>query len=531
MRTRAIIAIAAVMIVSGLSVLVVGGSSHSDAPLIAEDPFANNTDVYAFRSTEPGRENFVTIISNFIPMEEPGNGPTYFNFSDNVLYEIMVDTDGDAEEDLTYQFKFNTVQGAITKNTFLYNVAPIIGSSEMVTDPTVQYPNLNLHQRYSVVEVQGDRRTGSKTTLLSNARVAPANIGPFSTPSYDALADLAIHSLPLLPGIPEGRVFAGPRDEGFYVDLMAAFDLLGGFVSPSREPVDTFSGFNVHSIALEIPTLRFQAAGDTDGVIGVWSSASRQRVRVLPPGGRAPLNLGTQTQVSRLGNPLVNELLMPLSAKDSFNADEPKNDDANGFDDFITDPDTSQPGGAALIPLINSLTGCTPVDGRTDLDLVFLQGIPSGALGLPGNQNTESGAPARADMIRLNYTVDPTDPSLRSPLGPFGGDPAGWPNGRRVGDDVVDIALKGAAGGVLHLLGAIDCPVSLSLSDGVQENDTDYLDSFPYLGTPHQAYDHEHTHGGVPFAALGIGSGLLAGGIALGAVFAVRRRRNSIVGE
>lgn len=533
MKTRTRLTLAAVVMASGVSVLLVSGSSHRDAPLIAEDPLANNTDVYAFRSTEPGREDFVTIIANYIPNQEPGDGPTYHNFSDNVLYEIHVDVNGNGKEDLTYQFDFSTVFGAITPNTFLYNVGTI-GPPEPVSGkpplPTAQYTNLNVHQSYTLSEVRGDRRTGQKKVLLPHVRVAPANIGPFSTPSYEALADLAIHSFQLGGGVPGGRVFAGPRDEGFYVDLMAAFDLLGGFTAPQRPPVDSFSGFNVHSIALEIPIQRFQAAGDTDGVIGVWASASRPRVTVRRGDGKAPVAAAAMVQVSRLGMPLVNELLLPFSQKDLFNASEPKDDVANGIVDFVVDPGPTQ-GGASLVPLLASIlpTGCAPDSGRIDLDLIFFRGIPGGLIpGFAGNQNTESGTPVRAEMLRLNYDVPRS--TTQNPLGVLAGDFAGFPNGRRVGDDVVDIALRALAGAVLHSLSKIDCPASLTLTDGVDGNDRPYLERFPYLGTPHQGYDHKHKHGLYAKVALAVGSGLLASAILTGAVFAVRRRRGSMIG-
>jgi len=536
------IAVVAALIMAGVSVLVVSGSSHNDAPLIAMDPQANNTDVYAYVS--PANPNAVTLIANYIPMEEPGNGPTHYLFSDDVLYEIMVDVNGDAREDLTYQFSFKTSVGVITPNTFLYNTGPI-GLPPNTGDPTSQYTNLNIHQSYSLTGVVGDRRTShDRQALLHNARVAPARVGPVSTPAsdYGSLAAAAIHNFN-----PTSRVFVGPRDEAFYVDLMAAFDLLGGFTNPQRPAADTFSGFNVQTIALEIPKTRLAQAGDTDGIIGVWASASRKQINVLRPNGNNALHSGRWVQVSRLGNPLVNELLLPFGAKDLFNASEPKNDVANGFDNLIVNPGASQ-GPAALIPLINSLTSCTPTDGRIDLDLIFLKGIDAGTAGalaaaVPGlqpfadaggNQDTQQpGGPTPADMLRLNYNVQPSAQQSRSPLGFFGGDPAGFPNGRRVGDDVVDIALKGGGGAVLHVLGFISCAASLGLSDGVQSNDMPYLTSFPYMGTPHEGYRHEHDHGGpspLVVAGMGIGSGVLVGGLLLGGVaFMSWRRRRSPV--
>ena len=511
-------------------------SSHRDAPLITEDPTADNTDVYAFVSTEPGRQDYVTLISNFIPLEEPGDGPNYYRFSDNVLYEIKVDTNGDAKADLTYQFDFSTQIGAITPNTFLYNTGKI-GLPPDPSDPSSQYTNLNQQQSYTVTEVakgkrgdrddedDGDGGGSGRKLLLRNARVAPIHIGPSSTGTveeYSALADAAVHTVGSSPN--DIRVFAGPRDDGFYVDLMGNFDLLN-----LRNPgVDTVSGFNVHTIAIEIPKSRLSAAGDTDGVIGVWSSASRPKGSVLRNDDESE-HSGKMVQVSRLGNPLVNEVLIPLGFKDKFNATQPK-DDAKNIEDFIVNPGTSQ-GAAAFVPLLNSVTGCTPTDGRADLDLTLLKGIPAGTLGLPGTQDTQhEGGPVPADVLHLNTNVEPTTGSgSYSPLGAFGGDVAGFPNGRRVGDDVLDIDARAAAGGILHLLGAINCPASLAISDNVQSNDVPYLDHFPYLGLPHQGYNHEHDHGVSVFSALTAGMGLFGLLLAIAvagprAIGAVRRR-------
>jgi hypothetical protein len=485
-------------------------ASHRDAPLISQDPAADNTDVYAFVSTEQGRQDYVTLIANFIPLEEPGEGPNYYRFGDDVLYEVMVDVNGDAREDLTYQFDFQTRFGTVTPNTFLYNTGTI-GLPPNPSDPASQYTNLNQTTSYTLREVEGSRRSGKGALLLRNARVAPINVGPNSIDDYEALADAAVHTTS--KGV---RVFAGPRDEGFYVDLMGNFDLLN-----LRNPgVDTTSGFNVHTVALEVPKSDFVKVGDKDDVIGVWSSASRQRTEVLRGDGRPSFTGGDYVQVSRLGNPLVNEVLLPLTAKDKFNASQPRNDAAN-FSSFIINPGNSQ-GPAALIPLLNGVTGCTPTNGRADLDLALLKGIPAGVLGLPGNQDTQrKGGPVQADLLRLNYKVAPATDAY-SPLGAFGGDVAGFPNGRRVGDDVLDIAARAAAGGVLHLLGAIDCPVSLGVSDNVQANDVDYLDHFPYLGLPHEGYNHDHDHSSLPMTSA-VSMGLGAFGLLIGLSIAAGR--------
>jgi len=506
-----VVAAAVIALLAGGPAGLGNAASHRDAPLITEDPTADNTDVYAFVSTEAGRSDYVTLIANYIPLEEPGDGPNYYRFSDDVLYEIMIDVNGNAREDLTFQFDFTTNVGAITGNTFLYNAATI-GAPPDPADPSSQYTNLNQQQSYDLTEVRGSRRTSSlRTVLLDDARVAPAHIGPQSTGTpaqYGALAEAAVHPIGNSPN--DMRAFAGPRDEGFYVDLMGAFDLIN-----LRDPgVDTTSGFNVHTIAIELPKSSLMAAGDTDGVIGVWASASRSRVSVLRSDIGAPKeHRGDFQQVSRLGNPLVNEVLIPLRAKDKFNASHPRSDGSN-FRDFIVNPGNSQ-GAAALVPIINSITTCTPENARVDLDLALLKGIPNGLLpGFPGNQDTQrSRGPVPADMLRLNYNIAPA--SSPSTLGLLGGDIAGFPNGRRVGDDVLDIDLKAAAGAVLHVLGAITCPVSLGLSDNVDGNDVPYLNHFPYLGAPHQGYNHEHDHGSGAMATLSLGMGIVGVGLGL----------------
>ena len=453
-------------------------SSHREAPMILEDPLADNTDVYAFVSTEPGRSDFVTIISNWIPGEEPGFGPNFFVFSEDVLYSINVDVDGDALADLTFNFDFETT--IVNGNTFLYNTGPI-GLPPNPADPSSQYTNLNIQQSYTATLAQ---RGGAGGAFLLNARTAPDHVGPRSTPNYPALAAAAVHTVSER-GM---RVFAGQREEGFYVDVAGVSDLLN-----VRNPgVDTLSGFNVHSIAIEVPKTLFQQAGDTDGRIGVWATSSRPSTRVLGTAGAPASESGPLVQVSRLANPLVNEVLIPLVAKDLFNATSPDGDAR--FREFIVNPGTSQ-GPLALVPLLNTLTGCTPVTGRTDLETILLLGIPGGLLpGFPGNRKTQTATPVPADLLRLNYNIPPS--AQPNPLGLLGGDPAGFPNGRRVSDDVTDIDVRAAAGAVLHLLGQINCPASLTLSDNVNANDAPYLTFFPYLAIPHQGYSHDHRHGG-----------------------------------
>jgi hypothetical protein len=418
-------------------------SSHREAPLISADPAADNTDLYAFVSpADPGR---VTLIANFIPLEAPYGGPNFFKFDDNVLYEIMVDNNGDAIEDVTFQFRFTTENR--NPNTFLYNVGQVT---------SIDSPNLIVLQRYTVTRVAGARRGGNGQVLGSGLLTAPNNVGRNSMPAYPALAAQAVHNL-------QGgaRVFAGPREEGFYVDLSRVFDLLQ---VTQGSPSDSTAGFNVHSIAIELPIEQLTRNGsrptsptDAAAVIGVWSTASRQAVSVLQPGVGAE-SRGEWVQVSRLGHPLVNEVVIPRGMKDRFNASEPK-DDAQ-FAAFVTDPEPAR--------LLTALFGLrVPPTPRNDLVQVFLTGVP-GLTQPPGVR--------AAEMLRLNVAIPPNRVSPNR-LGVVGGDLAGFPNGRRVGDDTVDIALTAVSGILVSGFGVM-------LGDGVNGNDAPYLDTFPYLGHP-----------------------------------------------
>ncbi|CAN5914712.1 DUF4331 domain-containing protein [soil metagenome] len=470
----------AAMVVSGTA--GVDASSHREAPLITEDPVADNTDVYAY--VAPDAADSVTLISNFQGFQEPGGGPNYFRFGDDVLYEIHIDNDGDAEADVTYQFRFNTK--TVDPNTYQYNTGPITN----ITDETWNRP-----QTYSVYRIKDGRRR----KIARNKLTPPVNIGPRSTPNYEQLAGQAVHNLR-----GGGKVFAGQRDEGFYADIASIFDLGGlrplnpAHVIPleAADGVDTFAGYNVQSIALQVPksdlldTHRkrhhrskkaYQKTGNAkDPVIGVWSTSSRRRVRVFAGrSGARPVHLGRWVQVSRLGNPLVNEVVVPLKAKDTFNSLEPSQD-ADVFP-TLSAPPLSTEGDIPLVtdPIlgeqIEALYGVSVPDApRDDLVQVFLTGVPD--LNMPANVRP-------AELLRLNTDIDPVGPGDEgySTLGVLGGDTAGHPNGRRVGDDVIDIALQAVAG---ELAGNPN-----DITDGVDGNDKPYLDTFPYLGTPHQGYE------------------------------------------
>lgn len=475
-------------------------SSHREAPSISKDPVADNTDLYAF--VDPVDPTKVTILSNFIPLEEPAGGPNFFQFGDDVLYEIMIDNNGDGTEDVTYQFRFKT--SVENPNTFLYNTGPITSLTSS---------SWNVRQTYSIWKVLGPRRTGERTLIASDLASPPVNIGPRSTPDYAALAGAAIHSLP------GGRtVFAGQRDEGFFVDLGSIFDL-GGLRPfnaahliplPAMPGKDDTKGYNVHTIALRVPKTELTSGGyagtdsaDPRSSIGIWSSASRQKALVRGGVGQGASNpevqAGPWVQVSRLGNPLINEVIIPLGKKDYWNATHPK-DDAQ-FAQYYTDPELQHLiallYGAAFPSLSAFVTpslGAPPVAPRVDLAAILLTGIPLGLIPALGPFNNFTGA-VQADYLRLNVGFPPGG---TSPFGLLGGDFDGFPNGRRVFDDTVAIELRVVGGATLPLVAPLlgityvaDAAAAV-VDDGLTANEGPYLPAFPYLGHPHSGYDHEH---------------------------------------
>jgi hypothetical protein len=437
-------------------------SSHREAPLISADPLADNTDTYAFVS--PDKPDTVTLVGNWIPLEEPAGGPNFHNFGDDVKYTLNVDNDGDAVDDIVWEFRFTTkVQNG---NTFLYNTGPVTS----LTDP-----DFNIRQTYSVAKVEHGRRT----VLASGLPVPPANIGPRSTPNYTQLASAAV------AGLRDGsKVFAGPRDDPFFVDLGSVFDLAGlrpfnqAHLIPraTEAGVDGVSGYNTHSIVLQVPIKQLTRDGkalsggadDPDAVIGVYAASWRRQTRVLSSTGNDPLSVGGWVQVSRLGMPLVNEVVIPLAKKDRFNASEPA-DDAQ-FGKFVLDPEV-----ARLIPVLYPGVK-VPAAPRNDIATIFLTGIP-------GLNQPKHVVPS--EMIRLDMGIAPSQHP--SPLGLLGGDMAGFPNGRRLADDSTDVELRALAGGTPFTPDFNIAPNN-KLGDGVNTNDTPFLNQFPYVGTPHQGY-------------------------------------------
>ncbi len=459
-------------------------SSHREAPLIVADPLADNTDTYAFRSTEPGRSGFVTLIANWIPFQEPSGGPHFYKFDDTVLYEIYVDNTGDGVEDITYQFRFKTrfingdsVLGMAAPNQALAGTG---GIDPLIT--SLDDPDYNEPQTYSVTRI--DRHTGKSGKVIASGLVTPpSNIGPRTTPNYEAaLAQPAVYALPN-----GGRVFAGQRDEGFYIDVGGVFDTLKLRSIATDGGVDSTAGFNVNTIAIEVPIQELTRSGavpngptSLDAVIGVWAVSSRQKISVLrsvfdDDGAESltvgPLTAGPMQQVSRLGSPLVNELIIPLKLKDRFNASTPEGD--SQFAQFVTNPQLAQ--------LLSAVFGISiPQGPRNDLVAIFATGIPVNNVTGP-NFTTFLSDGKPHEMLRLNVAIPPAESPSR--LGLLGGDVAGFPNGRRVFDDVVDIELRAVAGGT-PFTPATNVSPNNTLGDGVANNDVPFLTRFPYLGTP-----------------------------------------------
>jgi hypothetical protein len=451
-------------------------SSHREAPAISQDAVADSTDLYAFVS--PDDPSTVTIIANYLPGEAPFGGPNFYEFGDDVLYKLNIDNNADGKPEIVYEFQFRT---EISNNsTFLYNIGPIT-SLDSATWIRKQF--------YSVTRV--DR--GKRTVLGQDLACPPCNIGPGSTSNYQSLASAAIHRMG-----GGHTVFAGQRLDPFYVDLGSIFDLgdlrplnkVGPLKLAATHGVDSLREMNVQSIALKVPMTGLTSDGSrpTDAakagsVIGVWTSASRRK-SVIHNGDGTTTKTGPYVQVSRLGNPLVNEAVIPMALKDGWNADAPDGDAQ--YAKFVTNPE--------LQSLLNVLyAGAFPNlaalassgKPRADLEAVLLTGIPSGIV--PGFQNNTG--TTLADQLRLNMAIPPS--KSPNPGGLAFGDAAGYPNGRRPADDVVTIVLRAVAGLLYPLIDKtykVDAAVSL-VSDGLSSNSSAYLSAFPYLGTPASGYD------------------------------------------
>ena len=458
-------------------------SSHREAPEISKDPVADSSDLYAFVS--PDDPDTVTLIANYVPLQLPASGPNFFEFGDDVLYEIHIDADGDARPDVTYQFRFSTELR--NNKTFLYNTGPI---------ESLDSKNWNRRQFYSVTKIE---HGGRRTVLAQRLACPPCNVGTVSIPDYDALAADAVHKLKT-----GEKVFAGQRADAFFVDLGAIFDL--GTLRPFQDKhlvgqnlfnyagkaVNATNRTNVHSIALQIPVHMVRRDGrkrvrgrDAGAVIGVWTSAGRRQVEVRDGSSAGDVALGPQVQVSRLGNPLFNEVIVPMAEKDEWNSLPPSED--KRFAGFVATPELG-----ALLPvlypgLFDNLAALNKTKKpRADLLAILLTGIPDGLI--DGFQNNTG--EVQADMLRLNTAIPPA--AEPSKFGVLGGDVAGFPNGRRITDDVVSISLRAIAGATVPLVDADFEPDAAAglVEQGLSIKDAGaaLLKKFPYLGTPFDGF-------------------------------------------
>jgi hypothetical protein len=474
-------------------VSAVGGvhaSSHREAPLISKDPTGDNTDTYAF--IPPGKPDHIVLAASWIPFEGPEGGPNYWEWNDEYRYQINVDNDGDAVADVTYDLQSTTT--IENPDTFLYNTGPLTTLGDM---------DWNRQQRITVTETIG----AVDTVLVDERRTTPSNIGRKSTPDYGMLENLAVRTIG--SGASEIKVFGGQTDDAFFVDLQV-FDLLTlrgqappiGYSGGPNRPQDSLSGFNVHTLAVQVPIDRV-TEGD-EPVLGVWATTLDE----------------TDTQISRLGMPLTNEVVLPMGLKDTFNSIPPSADlGVYGLlQESVEDPELgSLLCGLYGVPLPDSGGDCetdyvagTPRTGRGDIFDIFLTGMvldkpftirtANGPVVLPAgfNVNRPDGV-VPAEMLRINTEIkgDLCKPTP-SRLGILGGDACGFPNGRRLRDDVVEIELLAVAGAAYQVLDGTDTGFSFDpaligvLTDGVNHNDRKFDMTFPYFSTAVSGERHHH---------------------------------------
>jgi len=430
-RTRSRLAVlgtaaaVAVGLFAGLGPIAGGASSHREAPLIAADPQADNTDLYAFVS--PDDPSLVTIISNWVPFEAPAGGPNFFAFGQGVRYDVKIDNDADAKPDTIYRWTFRNHYR--NPDTFLYNTGPVTSLDDA---------DLNFYQSYDVERINVDRHTAR--TIVNDETVVPSRVGDASMPNYTTLRNQGIVDTT------DGSFFAGQADDPFFADLRVFNLLYGADLSETGD--DTLAEYNVNTFALQVPKAKLAKGGNEDAnpIVGIWSTASRRA-----PGG-------SWVQVSRLGMPLVNEVVIPAGKKDAWNASKPTSD--GQFLSYVTDPEVAR--------LIEAVYGIpAPATPRNDLVSVFLTGVDG--LNMPDGV-------VPSEELRLNMSIDPCTSGC-STLGVIGGDTAGFPNGRRLSDDVLDVALQVVEGVLVHQ--------DTGLGDGVDANDRSFSGSFPYLALPH----------------------------------------------
>ena len=491
-------------------------SSHREAPGITNSPKVDGTDFYMFNSYEAGKAGNVTLIANYMPLQDAYGGPNFYSMDPNALYEIHVSNSGSGKEDITFQFRFQNPV-ADGGNGLSLNIGPA-GNTKKVAIPLRQIgdgsveSNLSYVENYTLTMVTGDRRSG-KATPITNAAGGTVfskpidNIGTKTFPKgYAAYANSRIQAINIPGCAAPGKVFVGQRKEAFAVNLGVIFDLVNAnpavITNESNAAAlngtdsDNLAYKNVTSLALEIPTSCLVNATSKDPVIGGWTTASLRQARLLngaPASGLLNQEKagGAWTQVSRLGSPLVNEVVIGLKDKDKFNSSKPINDAAN-FADYVTNP--------TLPALLEVLFGTKAPTNfpRTDLMTVFLTGVPG--VTRPANYTgaTVTASPLGgplAEMLRLNTSIAATPISSQNALGVLGGDNAGYPNGRRLTDDVVDISLRAVMGAVCVATTDADkfkvgCKPGdapsggVNFVDGVRYKATDFQAAFPYLNTP-----------------------------------------------
>lgn len=457
---RTLSVVAAIAAAGAIAVPLSIGSSHREAPGTSIDPTADDTDIYAFTANDaPGS---LTIVSNWIPLEDPAGGPNFYGFDPSAHYYMNVDNTGDGKPDVRYLFRFKTQ----VKNpkSFLYAVPKV----ESIGDA-----DLNVTQTYSVTrEVYKNGKETSSKVVAKGIPVAPNNVGPKTIPNYSFVAGQAVKSLP-----GGGKVFAGQRDDPFYVDLGGTFDAINLRSGTGNQGggKDDLAGYSTHSIVLQVPEANVTRDGKSvsapdasNAVVGVWSSTERQRIHVVRKGKKRSVKKHW-VQVSRLGNPLVNEVVIPIGMKDEFNSTTPDKDSQYGA--FVVEPE--------LAKVLNALydLGIKEKD-RTDIVTALLTGVP----GL--TQISKDAVPA--DTLKINLGVPPTDSPKR--FGVLDGDNAGFPNGRRLSDDVVDIELRVVGG---FLVPADQGGKKLPLGDGVDQNDKAFSSTFPYVAEPASGFDSD----------------------------------------
>jgi hypothetical protein len=457
----ALVAVGSAVLASALTGLAYGpaaASSHREAPLIAGDPPVDNTDVYAFVS--PDKPDTVTLIANWYPFEEPNGGPNFYPWATDAHYDVNIDNNGDAKADLTYRWDFRT-DDRRGNGTFLYNNGPVTSLDD---------PNLLFRQNYTLSLI--NRNTNRVTTLASAGRVAPSSVGPASMPDYGTLRNQAISALP-----GGGQTYAGQADDPFFLALEVFDGIYGGNLSEVGN--DTVAGYNVNTVALQVPKSALTLGGNPDRnpVIGVWSDTERFQLTVRSPGSQQVF--GSTVQVSRLGNPLVNEVVASAALKDRFNS-------------LLPEQDRTIPAlvNRVLVPelpaLIEQIYGIpAPPTPRTDLQEIFLTGITTKSgdqinVDLNSQLDNADVDPARfapSEQLRLNTSIPPTAQPNR--LGVLGGDLQGFPNGRRLADDALDISLQALEGAAVS---GIVAP--LAAGDSVDTNDVPFGTTFPYVALP-----------------------------------------------